>query len=784
MKKKKSLKKYPEGGINTLEGDLISKVIMNRNRDKNFVQRANYLGEYPDSPMFTQPDVNQFGDRNSHLMAWGEGDNGQAYMFPTIMNPNNEAIKVPNQYADYISSEGYKTATGMKYKNGGKVKRSLKKYLLGGPTATPLTDKDGLRIHETIDNYAEGKMPKDETSSGLSSGLNAAMPGLGLAVTGFNMLDKATSDDTGAPDSGFKGFTNRINPMSNINRIMEGKDVGRSLLGYTPFGAVSEATGLSKKLFGESDYDKEAKEKEFLKKKEESYANYVQMNQPWSNKTYQTDSFNFPYGGEIPMEEPNAELELNEQFQMPDGSVGEVDGPSHAEGGVPAALPEGTRIFSDRLKHNGRTFAKTVKPINGKIAKLERQLELNPNDKLKENSIMLMNQQLDHYFNIQETNKQNAEMKRSIKYAKGGRVLPKYYRGGPFSYTPTEEELANANTVPFELQDNQSNSNPWGQLGSQTPSMMNATPNPYLPSPAEVASGYGKTKGVAPVASNVPVDVGVRQPRNNTGFRLNENNYENAPTTTSNKFGNFLGDNAGTIGQVATAGITAALQNRNLNKLKAPRTLNKIRLTDKLMNPNLVDYSAQRNSIDQGYLASADSAQRNLSNSATAQAFKNQANLARLKGTGESWQDQENTNATIQNQFLQQRNQAQMHEELANNEIDKYNLEGKYNYDAFKTGQKGALLGQLGHVGSQVFGNMTKYDNELQQAEIMANGREAHVNRDLYGNTKAARERYQKADDAGKAEINRLRAKEGMTPFSSNGGTVKRSLPKKQLALK
>jgi hypothetical protein len=41
-------------------------------------------------------------------------------MFPTILNPNDEAIQVPNQYADYISNQGYKNATGMnQYKQGG-----------------------------------------------------------------------------------------------------------------------------------------------------------------------------------------------------------------------------------------------------------------------------------------------------------------------------------------------------------------------------------------------------------------------------------------------------------------------------------------------------------------------------------------------------------------------------------------------------------------------------------------------------------------------------------------
>ena len=121
---------YKNGGkTNSLEGDLISKVIMNRNKDKDFVQRAYAVGEYPESNMFTRFDPNQFGQKNSHLMSWGEDKSGQAYMSPEVMNPNNEAIKVPNQYADYISSEGYKKVAGMQYANGGMTMYNMPKGL-------------------------------------------------------------------------------------------------------------------------------------------------------------------------------------------------------------------------------------------------------------------------------------------------------------------------------------------------------------------------------------------------------------------------------------------------------------------------------------------------------------------------------------------------------------------------------------------------------------------------------------------------------------------------------
>ena len=153
QERKIKAQKADGGLVNTLEGDLISKVIMNRNRNKDFVQRAYAVGEYPESNMFVQPDANEFGQKNSHLMGWGEDESGQAYMYPEVMNPNNEAIKVPNQYADYISSTGYKKATGIPYAVGGRL------YPDGGPTKSlvqpPVLLDDNI-IYPTDNPYMPG----------------------------------------------------------------------------------------------------------------------------------------------------------------------------------------------------------------------------------------------------------------------------------------------------------------------------------------------------------------------------------------------------------------------------------------------------------------------------------------------------------------------------------------------------------------------------------------------------------------------------------------------------
>ena len=59
------------GGVSPIEGDLISKIIMERNRGVDFVDRAFALGENPGTPLFNVSDNEQFGKRMSHKMAWG-----------------------------------------------------------------------------------------------------------------------------------------------------------------------------------------------------------------------------------------------------------------------------------------------------------------------------------------------------------------------------------------------------------------------------------------------------------------------------------------------------------------------------------------------------------------------------------------------------------------------------------------------------------------------------------------------------------------------------------------
>jgi hypothetical protein len=315
-----------------------------------------------------------------------------------IINDINKVSKTKIPFAKKVTDKNgyYLTAPDLiftKYSNGGQImkKRSLKKYNNGG-------------------------MAKDLTSTAA----NLAVPGLGLAL---GAVDSMTTNPDGSPKDGIAGFASRINPLSNIGRIADGKDVGRSLLNLTPFGAAFEATGLNDRMFGQSDYTIEA---DRLKRQEQSkeltQRRLGTMNSPMTGISTNNNNM-YPHGGIVNQDQDGAiaELELQEQMQLPDGTVMGVDGPSHEQGGIEVNVPEGTKVFSDRLKNGKRTFAQHAKTINNKISKLDKK----PDSQAKSNTEMLFNQQLDNLFNTQEEMKAiKEETKQRRMFAKGG-VIPK-----------------------------------------------------------------------------------------------------------------------------------------------------------------------------------------------------------------------------------------------------------------------------------------------------------------------------------------------------------------------
>lgn len=115
------------------ENELMSRVITERNKDKNFVQRALNPSAYPYI-------VNDDGSKTTHLMQYSTDNNGNAFVSPTVIQnelgllskltpreavqygrKTGEEIQIPNaQLADYYSSNGL-----IKHADGGQINNNL-----------------------------------------------------------------------------------------------------------------------------------------------------------------------------------------------------------------------------------------------------------------------------------------------------------------------------------------------------------------------------------------------------------------------------------------------------------------------------------------------------------------------------------------------------------------------------------------------------------------------------------------------------------------------------------
>jgi hypothetical protein len=90
----------------------------------------------------------------------------------------------------------------------------------------------------------------------------------------------------------------------------------------------------------------------------------------------------FAMGGNVPIE-----AEGDEVIQTPNGQTQQIQGPSHEEGGVDMDVPEGSKIYSDRLQIDGKSMADRKKSREKALSRLQKLAEKNPSDKILRNSL-------------------------------------------------------------------------------------------------------------------------------------------------------------------------------------------------------------------------------------------------------------------------------------------------------------------------------------------------------------------------------------------------------------
>lgn len=299
----------------SLEGDIIAKILLNRNQSLNTVQRLVRPNNYPEL-------VNNDGSISTHLMEYfHDGPNAQAYMSPTLFydnegvpaltripNTGEEIIRVPNNYVEYISSQGYKRAVpdlkqsipdtestltdAMKIK----IKSSPRKMALGGTIGDPRVITDGIdKIYDyKVENgflYAKRKdggdwmdlqklLPDNKYNQAVAT-IQKQYP---------DILDKEQFDVPAitAPSLGSSPVVSSINPAqptlpTDIKPIVSTKDYGSPMDPTTgrPLGEQGDAVDALSMLSGELDSlstDNESNYAAALKEKEDIFRRKNRLN--------------------------------------------------------------------------------------------------------------------------------------------------------------------------------------------------------------------------------------------------------------------------------------------------------------------------------------------------------------------------------------------------------------------------------------------------------------------------------------------------------------------------
>ncbi len=217
-----------------------------------------------------------------------------------------------------------------------------------------------------------------------------------LAIqVGQSMMQSGMANGEGADGKGVAGFLNKNNGSVNSGLNM--------MSAYSQFKALGgEVTGTSSTP---KNYDpllsklkpeipkstREKKQEKKYKRSTEALASVEDFNindlppetlmafQEYLGQTF------FAAGGQVP--NLPVEVEGQEVGQTPQGQLLDFQGPSHEDGGIPIALPEGTEIYSKRIKVDGVSMADRKKKREKKTVSLEELFEKNSTDALIKNAL-------------------------------------------------------------------------------------------------------------------------------------------------------------------------------------------------------------------------------------------------------------------------------------------------------------------------------------------------------------------------------------------------------------
>ena len=184
--------------------------------------------------------------------------------------------------------------------------------------------------------------------------------------------------------------------------------------------------------------------------------NIVYKKQPIKNIPYTRPIDKMAFGGATNLP---VEVEGQEVGETPNGELLDFQGPSHENGGIPIALPEGTEIYSKRIKVDGVSMADRKKKREKKTMTLESLFEKNKTDTLIKNS--LNRTQENNQIEEDSDNKIQMVVKQLLDEQEQG--LPKHWTGNTVEEDPFDISKM------IMLNDNQYGGYGKNNNGSRTP---------------------------------------------------------------------------------------------------------------------------------------------------------------------------------------------------------------------------------------------------------------------------------------------------------------------------
>lgn len=156
----------------------------------------------------------------------------------------------------------------------------------------------------------------------------------------------------------------------------------------------------------------------------------------------QISSAIFATGGDINTQ--NIEAEGGEIFQTPNGSLSKINGPNHSNGGVNLNLPEGTTIYSKRVKVNGKSMADRKIEREKKVNKANEKYNKDKTDSINRNTYERTKQVADtqEYYDtrfmnilnkVYEQGLQAGQYNQNEEFATGGTIHIKPENRGKFT---------------------------------------------------------------------------------------------------------------------------------------------------------------------------------------------------------------------------------------------------------------------------------------------------------------------------------------------------------------